>query len=148
MSVAEIARKHDVRAILDGNVNRAGDRLRVTAFLTDARRNEQVWSENYRREYSVDALFDIQADIARSIAGALETELTAGGSPTLPPGTVTRSKPTCTERCGRRTRMTGRISSPSIRRCVTSARRYGETRRSRRPARGWAWRTVPGATWG
>jgi len=78
MSVAEIARKHDVRAILDGSVNRAGDRLRVTAFLTDARRNEQVWSENYRREYSVDALFDIQADIARSIASALETELTAG----------------------------------------------------------------------
>jgi serine/threonine protein kinase len=55
--VAEMARELRVGAILEGNVFRAGERLRVTLQLTNPRTIEQVWSGSYDIDLSQD-LFD------------------------------------------------------------------------------------------
>ena len=55
--VADMARELRVGAILEGNVFRAGDRLRVTLQLTNPRTIDQVWSGSYDMDLSQN-LFD------------------------------------------------------------------------------------------
>jgi len=63
-----------VQTVLEGAVRREGDRLRVTARLSDATSGYQLWSAQYEREMA-DA-FVVQDEIARDIASALELRLT------------------------------------------------------------------------
>lgn len=74
-SVADIGEKLHVQALLVGSVRRAGDRLRVTAQLTNVSDGLALWSEQYERE--VKDVFQVQDDIARSIADALKLKLGA-----------------------------------------------------------------------
>ena len=53
---------------LTGSLQRAGQRMRVIALLTDTQCNAEVWTQTYDRR--VEDLFDVQHDIARSIVGA------------------------------------------------------------------------------
>ena len=62
-----------VTTILEGSVRRAGKRLRVTAQLVDVSNGYHIWSDRYDREM-VD-LFEIQEEIARSIASRLTETL-------------------------------------------------------------------------
>ncbi|HEV2112691.1 MAG TPA: protein kinase [Terriglobales bacterium] len=59
--------------VLGGSVRRSGSRLRVTAQLVDTRTDFPLWSERFDRE--VKDVFDVQDEIARSIAGALRIAL-------------------------------------------------------------------------
>jgi class 3 adenylate cyclase/TolB-like protein len=65
-----------VRYVLDGAVQMAGDRIRVTIHLTDAPAGHIVWSETYDRV--VDDVFEIQDEITTEVAVALEIKLVAG----------------------------------------------------------------------
>jgi TolB-like protein len=77
--VPEISRElGGVDALLEGTVRRAGERVRITTQLIESPADEHLWSNTYERTLSPEAIFEIQADIAGRIAGALETELTAG----------------------------------------------------------------------
>lgn len=67
-----------VKTILEGSVRRFGRRLRISAQLVDASTGYHLWSERYDREL-VD-VFDIQEEIARSIASRLTATLLAGSS--------------------------------------------------------------------
>ena len=69
----EIARRLRVRALLEGSVRKAGDRLRVTAELVDGASGFALWSETFDRKLS--DVFAIQEEIARSIAEALKVTL-------------------------------------------------------------------------
>ena len=71
--VRTIARELDVRYVLEGNVRRAGQSLRVTAQLIDAQADSHLWSEKYSG--SVEDVFAIQEEISRKIARALEVRL-------------------------------------------------------------------------
>ena len=62
-----------VAYVLEGSVQRAGERLRVTARLIDAAANEQVWAETYERELA--NVFDIHGQIAKAIANQLRAQL-------------------------------------------------------------------------
>ena len=73
-----IGEKLGVKTLLEGSVRRFGKRLRVTAQLVDASSGYHLWSERYDREL-VD-VFDIQEEIARSIASRLTATLLAGSS--------------------------------------------------------------------
>lgn len=68
-----IARALHVGYILEGSVQRADNRVRVTARLVDARTDTNVWAETYDRELS-DAL-TIQSEVAQNIAAALRATL-------------------------------------------------------------------------
>lgn len=69
VSVREFARELAVAHVLEGSVQRVGDRVRITVQLIDARTDEHVWSESYEREL-VDVL-QVQVDIAEQIADRL-----------------------------------------------------------------------------
>jgi TolB-like protein len=76
IGIEEIARTLGVGSVLTGSVNRAGERLRINVQLVDAASDESVWSETFDRTWSVDALLDVQAEIAEEVALALATTLT------------------------------------------------------------------------
>jgi adenylate cyclase len=72
--IREIAAELAVGCVLEGSVRRAGDRVRIVAQLIDARADRHIWAETYDRELT--DIFAVQSDVARSIAAALEAELT------------------------------------------------------------------------
>jgi adenylate cyclase len=71
--LGEIAAELGVTYVLEGSVRRAGDRIRLSVKLVDARRDVTLWSETYDRQ--VIDIFAIQTEIAESIAGALRLRL-------------------------------------------------------------------------
>ena len=72
---SEIASELGVRWLLVAEVQRSGDEVRLNARLLDAPADRQVWTQAFRTEWTAGNLFDMQAEIAGSIAGALEVRL-------------------------------------------------------------------------
>jgi DNA-binding winged helix-turn-helix (wHTH) protein/TolB-like protein/tetratricopeptide (TPR) repeat protein len=66
----------DVEQVLEGSVRTAGDQVRITAQLADARTGARLWSETY--EGRLDARFSIEDDVAASVADALQVKLGVG----------------------------------------------------------------------
>jgi serine/threonine protein kinase len=73
---SEIGAKLNVGHVLDGSVRRAGNRMRVTVQLVDARKCFPLWSERYDRQ--MEDIFEVQDEIARAIAAQLQVTLGAG----------------------------------------------------------------------
>jgi serine/threonine protein kinase/cytochrome c-type biogenesis protein CcmH/NrfG len=69
----DIGRRLRVENLLEGSVRKAGNRLRITAQLIDALKGFHLWSESYDRELM--DIFEIQEEIAESIAAALKITL-------------------------------------------------------------------------
>jgi adenylate cyclase len=76
ISVKQIAHELGVRYILEGSVQKAGDRVRITAQLIDAVTDYHVWSENYDRDLT--DIFVLQDEIALSLMYAMQIKLTSG----------------------------------------------------------------------
>ena len=72
-NLREIGRQLGVTHILEGSVQRAGNRLRIAAQLIDARTDSQVWAETYDRTAA--DLFAIQSELAESIVAQLQAKL-------------------------------------------------------------------------
>src|SRR6266567_3548095 len=70
----EIGRRLGVDALLEGSIRRAGNRVRITVQLIDARNGYHLWSERFDRE--IEDIFAIQDEIARSVIDALGLSLT------------------------------------------------------------------------
>jgi hypothetical protein len=66
----EVGEKLNVGNVLEGSLQRQGNRVRVTAELIDARNGFRVWTETYDRE--LNGAFALQDEIARSIVDALK----------------------------------------------------------------------------
>lgn len=79
--VHEIANTLGVANLLEGSVRRAGDRLRVTAQLIRAEDGFQYWSRSYDR--TLDDVFAIQEEIARSVVDELKVTLLEGPGSSL-----------------------------------------------------------------
>jgi adenylate cyclase len=71
--IADIARRLNVAAVLEGSVRKSGDRMRVTAQLVSARDGFHLWSERF--DVVVADVFAVQERIAESIAAALRVSL-------------------------------------------------------------------------
>ncbi|MFT5500651.1 MAG: TolB-like protein, partial [Woeseiaceae bacterium] len=71
-----IGEELDVGTIMEGSVQRAGDRVRINVQLIDAVTDEHIWAEVYDRGLTAANIFEIQTEIATAIAGALRTNLT------------------------------------------------------------------------
>jgi serine/threonine protein kinase/tetratricopeptide (TPR) repeat protein len=81
-----VAEKLNVRTVLEGSVRKAGDRLRITAQLINASDGYHLWSERFDRK--LDDVFEVQDEIARTIAEKLKVRLTGGGqAPLVKPST-------------------------------------------------------------
>lgn len=64
-----------VVSILEGSVRKAGNRIRVTTQLIEARSDRHLWAQTYDRE--LDDIFAVQSEIAKQVAEALKVELRA-----------------------------------------------------------------------
>jgi len=73
--IPEIAAELGVATIVEGGVQRSGSRMRFNAQLINAQTDEHLWAETYDRELTAENLFDIQAEIAKAIANALQATL-------------------------------------------------------------------------
>ncbi len=76
-SVDEIGRDLGVDHILEGSVRRAGERVRITVQLIQVADQTHLWAENYDRRMA--DVFDLQSEVAASVAKALEVELLPSG---------------------------------------------------------------------
>jgi len=74
-NLRQIAAELNVANVMEGSVQRAGDRVRINVQLIDAYTDEHLWAEIYDRELTTNNLFDIQSEIAKAIAGALRATL-------------------------------------------------------------------------
>lgn len=74
----QIAAELGVATLLEGAVQRGGDRIRVSAYLTNAADDERIWDASYDEELTVASLFQIQSSLASKIATALNAELLPG----------------------------------------------------------------------
>ena len=74
ISIPEIARTLGVDAVVEGSVEKEGDRIRVTARLIRGTAEQHFWSETYDREMR-DAL-TLESELAQSIASKVEVTVT------------------------------------------------------------------------
>jgi TolB-like protein/class 3 adenylate cyclase/Flp pilus assembly protein TadD len=72
-NLREIGQQLGVAHVLEGSVQRSGNRVRVTAQLIDARTDTHQWAERYDRDLA--DVFAIQSEIAKTIADQLEAKL-------------------------------------------------------------------------
>src|SRR5262249_21965238 len=72
-NLPEIARALKVSHVLEGSVQRSGNRVRVSAQLIDARNDTHIWAEKYDRDLA--DVFAIQSEIAGAIANQLRAKL-------------------------------------------------------------------------
>jgi len=76
VKVQQVAEDLGVRYVLEGSIQRSGDRIRVTAQLIDALSGKHLWAERYDRE--LEDVFAFQDEIALQILSAIQVNLTEG----------------------------------------------------------------------
>jgi len=72
-TIADIASELDVTFVLEGSVRKAGNQVRITAQLIEARTDTHLWSETYDRELK--NIFAVQDEISTAIVVALKDKL-------------------------------------------------------------------------
>ena len=72
-NLREIGEQLGVAHVLEGSVQRSGNRVRVNAQLVDARTDRHLWAQTYDRELA--DVFAIQSEIAKTIADQLQAKL-------------------------------------------------------------------------
>src|SRR4029450_3486277 len=72
-NLREVATDLGVAHVLEGTVQRYGDRVRVNAQLIDARTDTQLWAERYDRD--VADVFAIESELAGKIVAQLQSKL-------------------------------------------------------------------------
>ena len=75
-----IGQKLNVATVLEGTVQKAGDRIRISMQLIDAANGYHLWSESYDRKLT--DVFAVQDEIAQAVVAALRLKLLPGQAPT------------------------------------------------------------------
>ena len=75
VDLKQIGRELNVRYVLEGSVQRGGNRMRVNVQLIDAETGNHLWAERFDKPMA--DLFDMQDEIGARLAGALNAELAA-----------------------------------------------------------------------
>jgi adenylate cyclase len=76
VKIQKVAEDLGVRYVLEGGIQKSGDRVRITAQLIDAITGRHIWSERYDRELK--EIFTLQDEITIKITQAMRVELTEG----------------------------------------------------------------------
>jgi adenylate cyclase len=75
IDVKRVGRELGVRYVLEGSVRKGGGRVRITAQLIEAQTGAHLWADRF--DGSVEDVFDLQDQVASSVAGAIEPALQA-----------------------------------------------------------------------
>jgi len=70
--VKDIARELGVQYVLEGSVQKSGDRVRITGQLIDAIEDKHIWAERYDRK--IEDIFELQDEISQSIVASVAPE--------------------------------------------------------------------------
>ena len=73
VDVRQVARELGVRYVLEGSVRKGGDRVRITGQLIDALTGIHLWADRF--DGALDNVFNLQDQVASSVAGAIEPKL-------------------------------------------------------------------------
>jgi adenylate cyclase len=73
VDVKQVGRELGVRYVLEGSVRKAGGRVRITAQLIEAFTGTHLWADRF--DGSLDDVFDLQDQVATSVAGVIEPAL-------------------------------------------------------------------------
>jgi TolB-like protein len=73
IDVKQVAQELGVRYVLEGSVRKAGNRVRITGQLIDTTTGAHIWSERF--DGALDDIFELQDQVASSVAGAMEPKL-------------------------------------------------------------------------
>ena len=73
-TIPQIAQELSVDAIVEGSVEREGNRVRITTQLIDARSDRHLWAESYDR--SMTDTLQLQSEVARAITDQIDAKLT------------------------------------------------------------------------
>ena len=74
VNIRQVADALRVNYVLEGSVRKAGNRIRITAQLIDARNSFHLWADRF--DGLLEDVFDLQNEVARKIADALKVSLT------------------------------------------------------------------------
>jgi adenylate cyclase len=75
IDVKQVGRELGVRYVLEGSVRKAGERVRITAQLIEASSGTHLWAD--RIDGSLENVFDLQDQVAESVAGVIQPALRA-----------------------------------------------------------------------
>jgi adenylate cyclase len=76
VDVRSVGRDLGVRSVVEGSIRRAGNRVRITAQLTDAATGAHLWADRYDRDLT--DIFEVQDEVVAKIVGVLAVTLTKG----------------------------------------------------------------------
>ena len=76
VAIPQIASELGVRAVLEGSIRKAGDKIRVTVQLINASNGYHIWSQTFDRQ--LDDIFAIQDEISAKVVSALRVSLLGG----------------------------------------------------------------------
>jgi TolB-like protein len=88
VDIRQVARDLNVGTVLEGSVRSAGDTIRITAQLIDARSGLHIWSRTYDKKFT--DLFRLQDELATAITEALRVSLNGGATPLIAQASSTR----------------------------------------------------------
>jgi len=71
--VKQVARELGVRYVLEGSVRKAGNRVRISGQLIDTTTGAHIWADRF--DGALDDIFELQDQVASSVAGAIEPRL-------------------------------------------------------------------------
>ena len=74
-SLPDIARELNVDGIIEGTVQRSGDRVRITAQLIYGPSDKHIWADSYERD--VRDVFTLEREVTNDIAGRVRARITA-----------------------------------------------------------------------
>jgi adenylate cyclase len=84
VNAKDVAQELNVRYVLEGSVQRAGDQVRVNAQLIDGKSGADIWSERFDRQFK--DVFSLQNEITGRVASALRLQLLEAESNRLKQG--------------------------------------------------------------
>jgi len=73
IDVKQVARELGVRYVLEGSVRKAGNRVRISGQLINARTNAHLWADHF--DGALDDVFDLQDEITTNVVGAIAPRL-------------------------------------------------------------------------
>src|SRR5436305_10875323 len=73
VDVKQVARELGVHYVLEGSVRKSGNRVRITGQLIDTTTGAHIWADRF--DGALDDIFELQDQIASSVAGAIEPKL-------------------------------------------------------------------------
>lgn len=80
-SLPQIARELQVDGIVEGTVQRSGDRLRITAQLIQGATDRHLWAKSYERDTG--EAFELERELTQDIAQEIQAQLSGGGQVTV-----------------------------------------------------------------